>query len=93
MMGIPVIGPVYIYGNNQSVLANTTIPDLTLKKKKSQCIAYHFVCEGMVQDEWHTLYVNINDNEADLLIKQLLSGDKRRNFVQCVLYHIFHLDA
>ena len=33
MMGIPVEGPMYIYGDNQSVLANTTIPDSTLKKK------------------------------------------------------------
>ena len=33
MMGIPVEGPTYIYGGNQSVLANTTIPDSTLKKK------------------------------------------------------------
>ena len=36
MMGIPVTGPAYVYGDNQSVLANTTIPD-------SQSIAYHFV--------------------------------------------------
>ena len=32
MMGIPVEGPTCIYGDNQSVLANTTIPDSTLKK-------------------------------------------------------------
>ena len=42
MMGIDVYGPCYIQGNNQSVLANTTIPELALKKK-SQSIAYHFV--------------------------------------------------
>ena len=44
MMGIPVMGPAYISGDNQSVLANTTNPDSTLKKK-SQSIAYHFVRE------------------------------------------------
>eukprot|EP00957_Ditylum_brightwellii_P103056 7853521-Ditylum_brightwellii.AAC.1 len=33
MMGIPCEGPACIYGNNQSVLANTTILDFTLKKK------------------------------------------------------------
>ena len=44
MMGIPVEGLTYIYGDNQSVLANTTIPDSTLKKK-SQSIAYHYVRE------------------------------------------------
>ena len=50
MMGIPVEGPTCIYGDNQSVLANTTIPDSTLKKK-SQSIAYHFVHEGVARDE------------------------------------------
>ena len=42
MMGIPCEGPTYIYGDNQSVLANTSVPDSTLKKK-SQSIAYHFI--------------------------------------------------
>ena len=32
MMGIPVEAPTCFYGDNQSVLANTTIPDSTLKK-------------------------------------------------------------
>ena len=50
MMGIPCEYPSYIYGDNQSVLANTTIPDSALRKK-SQSIAYHFVREGVVQDE------------------------------------------
>ena len=45
MMGIPVLGPAYVQGDNQSVLANTTIPESTLKKK-NQSIAYHFVREG-----------------------------------------------
>ena len=58
------------------MLANTTIPDSTLKKK-SQSIAYHFVREGVARDEWRTSYVNIHDNEADLLTKQLPHGEKR----------------
>ena len=50
-MGIPVEGPTCIYGDKQSLLANTTIPDSTFKKK-SQSIAYHFVREGAARDEW-----------------------------------------
>ena len=42
MMGIPVEGPCYVYGNNQAVLANSRAPDSMLKKK-SNSIAYHFV--------------------------------------------------
>jgi hypothetical protein len=88
MMGIPCEGPVYIEGDNQSVLANTSIPDSTLKKR-NQSIAYHFVREGAARDEWRTTYVNTHDNEADLLTKLLPSGDKRKGFVRNVLHHIF----
>ena len=88
MFGIPVEGPTYIYGDNQSVLANTTIPESTLKKK-SQSIAYHFVREGCSRDEWRTTYVNTHDNEADLLTKCLPAGEKRRGFVRKVLHHVF----
>ena len=42
MMGILCDDPTFIYGDIQSVLANTTIPDSTLKRK-SQSITYHFV--------------------------------------------------
>ena len=51
MMGIPCEQPAYIYGDNQSVLTNITIPDSTLKKK-SQSITYHFVREGSARDKW-----------------------------------------
>ena len=88
MMGIPCEDPTFIFGDNQSVLANTTIPDSTLKKK-SQSIAYHFVREGAARDEWQTTYVNTHENEADLLTKQLPFGEKRKSFVQKLLHHIF----
>ena len=92
MMGIPVDGPAYIYGDNQSVLANTTIPDSTLKKK-SQSIAYHFVREGAARGEWRTSYINTHDNESDLLTKVLPSGAKRKRFVGNLLHHIYdHCD-
>ena len=88
MMGIPVDGPAYILGDNQSVLANTSIPESALKKK-SQSIAYHFVREGVARDEWRTSYINTHMNDADLLTKVLPNGTKRQNFVRNLLHHIF----
>ena len=88
MLGIPCEGPAYIEGDNQSVLANTSIPDSTLKKK-SQSIAYHFIREGVARDEWRTAYVNTNENEADLLTKILPYGEKRKLFVRRILHHIY----
>jgi hypothetical protein len=51
MMGITVDEPVFVFGDNQSILANTTALSSTLKKK-SNAIAYHFVREGRARDEW-----------------------------------------
>ena len=80
------------YGDNQSVPANTTIPDSTLKEK-SRSIAYHFVHEGVARDEWRTSYVNTHDNEADLLTKPLPHGENRKGFASNPLHHIFGLSG
>ena len=80
-------GPSHIYGDNQSVLANTTMPDSMLKKK-SQSIAYHLVREGSAHGEWRMAYVNTHDNEADLLTKSLPNGEKRWKFVRNILHRI-----
>ena len=76
-MGIPGEGQICIYGDNESVLGNTSIPDSTLKMK-SQSIAYHFVREGVARDEWRTSYVNTDDNEADLLTSNYLMVRKEK---------------
>ena len=88
MMGIPVNAPAYIFGDNQSVLCNTTMPDSTLKKKTNS-IYYHLIREGAARDEWQTAYVNTHDNKADLLTKFLPSGEKRWGFVRRLLRHMF----
>ncbi len=33
MMGVPIAGPTYIYGDNMPVIHNTQQPESTLKKK------------------------------------------------------------
>ena len=88
MMGIPVLGPAYVSGDNQSVLANSSVPESQLRKK-SKSIVCHFVQEGAARDEWRTSYVNTHDNEADLLTKILPSGAKRERFIRQLLHHIF----
>ena len=70
------------------MLANTTIPDSTLKKK-SQSIAYHFIREGVARDEWRTAYIKSMNNDADLLTKVLPFGEKRKTFVRNLIHHIY----
>ena len=86
MFGIPVDEPAYVYGNNQSVLCNKSLPESTLKKK-CLAIAFHFVREGCARNEWCTTYINTHFNLADLMNKPL-AGDKRWGFVRMLLHHI-----
>ena len=41
-MGIPINDPAYVFGDNKSVLVNSSKPDSVLKKKNNS-IAYHHV--------------------------------------------------
>jgi hypothetical protein len=84
MMGMTGDKPTFVFGDNQLVLANTTVPASTLIKG-SNAIAYHFIWEGCARDECHTAYVNTNNNVADLLTKPL-AGPKRSKFVQMLLH-------
>ena len=88
MMGMYVNNPCFVYGDNQSVLWNTTVPDSMLKKKTSS-VAYHFVREGVSKDCWRTAYIKSMYNPADLLTKALSAGINRYRKVRQILYDIF----
>jgi len=88
MMGIPCDFPAYIFGDNQSVLANTSRPHSVLKKKSSS-IAFHYVREGVAKDEWRTTYINIHVNPADMFTKPLGGGEKRAKFTSMILHHVY----
>jgi hypothetical protein len=44
MLGVPVEGPVTMYGDNMAVLLNTTVPSSQIKKNHN-AVAYHRVRE------------------------------------------------
>ena len=93
MMGIPVNNPCFIFGDNQSVLWNTTIPD-SMSKKKTASVSYYFVREGVSSDEWRTTYyVPTNDNPADILTKNLPAGENRYKKVRMCLFDIYPKDG
>ena len=64
MTGIPFPDPCYVYGDNKSVLYNTTLPESILKKR-SNSIAYRFVREGVAMSEWVTGYEPGDSNALD----------------------------
>ena len=88
MMGIPVQNPCFIYGDNQSVLWNTSVPDSMIKKKTAS-VSYHFVREGVSSDEWRTTYINTKENPSDILTKNLPAGTNRYRKIRMLLYDIY----
>ena len=87
MMGVPIEGPSYIYGDNMSVIHNTQRPESTLKKK-SNSICYHAMRESVAMGESLTGHVPTDENPSDLLTK-VLTGRKREYHVSNILYDIY----
>ena len=76
MLWIPADKPAFVFGDNKSVVANTTVPGSTIKKKRSS-LSYHFIREGCARDEWRQ--------------KPLPLGEKHSLFVQKFLYWIYDM--
>lgn len=88
MMGVPLEGPSYMYGDNMSVIHNTQRPESTLKKK-SNAICYHAIREAVAMGECLTAHVPTDQNPADLCTKVLPGGRKRDYLTSLVLHDIF----
>lgn len=87
MMGVPIDGPTYVYGDNMSVLHNVTKPESTLKKK-SQSISYHYVRESVAMEEMNAGYVSTKRNISDPLTKILPGGERRDDLLHDVLWDL-----
>jgi hypothetical protein len=87
MMGVPISGPTFVYGDNMSVIHNTQRPDSTLKKKSNQ-ICYHAMRESVAMNESLTGHIPTAENPADLATKVLGGGQKRNHLVSKLLYDI-----
>ena len=66
MMGVPLTGPTYVYGNNMSVIYNTSQLESTLNKKRNS-ICYHAVRKALASDECLTTHCKTGDNYSDMM--------------------------
>jgi hypothetical protein len=89
MMGIPISGPSYVYGDNMSVINNTQRPESTLKKKSKQ-ICYHTIRESVAMGECLTVHIASQENLADIATKIIPGGQKRTYLVRQILYDIYN---
>jgi hypothetical protein len=87
MMGIPLTGPSYIYGDNKSQVTNSSRPESTLKKKCNS-ICYHAIRESVAMGESLITHIKTDDNLSDFLTKTT-SGAKRRKLVSGVVHDLY----
>jgi hypothetical protein len=73
MLGIEVDGPAMMFGDNKSVIINTTMPSSQLKKKHN-AVAYHRVREAIAAGIINFFHVSSIDNFSDILTKPLSGG-------------------
>jgi hypothetical protein len=90
MMGVGISGPLYIYGDNMSVIHNTQRPESMLKKK-SNSMCSHAIHKSVAMGESLTGHIGTNKNVGDLATK-VLYGQKRRDMVSQLLYDIYDID-
>ena len=88
MMGVPIEGPTYFFGDNQSVLHNVSKPE-SMIKKKSNSIAYHFVRECVAKDEMRCTHIKSQCDTADIATKVLPNGELRNSLIRRLLYDIY----
>jgi len=70
MMGIPLQGPAYLFGDNQSVVTSSTLPHSTLSKRHN-ALAYHRVREAIAAKILYFIHIEGVQNPADILTKFL----------------------
>ena len=75
MMGVPLDGPSYVYGDNMSVINIMQKLELVLKKK-SNSICYHAIREAVAMGEILTTHIAMGENVADLATKVIMNGPK-----------------
>ena len=87
MMGVPLTGPSFIYGDNKSQVTNSTRPESTLKKKCNS-VCYHAIRESVATGESLITHISTQLNLADSLTN-VTNGVTRRRLVGNVLFDIY----
>ncbi len=82
MFGIEIID-TKIFGDNNSVILNSSVPESTLKKKHHS-VNYNYVREAVAAGMALIFKVDTGSNLADLFTK-LLNKEARKDMVQSIL--------
>jgi hypothetical protein len=70
MMGIPIDGPAWMFGDNQSVITSSNIPHSSLNKRHN-ALSYHRVREAISAGILYFIHIDGKLNPSDILTKFL----------------------
>jgi hypothetical protein len=70
MLGAPIDGKSYMFGDNQSVITSSSLPHSSLNKRHN-ALAYHRVREAIASDVLWFFHIPGKENPADVLTKFL----------------------
>jgi hypothetical protein len=87
MLGVPLIGPCYVYGGNMSVIHNTQRPESMLKNK-SNSICYNVVRESAAMGKCIMTHVRSENNPGDMCTKVIPAGMKRCHLDGMLLFDL-----
>ncbi|KAL7450905.1 hypothetical protein ACHAXS_000239 [Conticribra weissflogii] len=90
MMGVAIDGATHIYGDNMSIIKNTSKPEST-SNKKINAVCYHTVRESVAMGETLMAHIPGAEDPADLTTK-VLSGSKCQYLVLILLHNIYDND-
>ena len=83
-LGVNLEKTSHMFGDNMSVLLNTTVPSSMLKKKHLGC-SYHRVREAIAAQIMKFSFISSEENFADVLTKPLSNG-KHHNLIKPWLF-------
>ena len=67
-LGVPIVGPSILFGDNQTVVDSGTIPHAKLKKRHLM-LSYHYVCKAVASKAYIYAFINGKHNPSDILSK------------------------
>ena len=67
-LGVPIVGPSVLFGDNQTVVDSGTIPHAKLKKRHLM-LSYHYVREAIASGSYVYAFIKGKDNPSDILSK------------------------
>jgi hypothetical protein len=79
MLGVPLDGPAWLFGDNRSVVTSSTLPHSTLNKRWN-ALSYHRVREAIAAGIIRYEFCAGNQNSADPLTKSLPHSVARAHF-------------